>query len=356
MPAIKPPANHGTLGMPETMVATTLACAATKLLVGAEGVRTIGGDERDHDSGGDQGTHDAADGLADPLCARVGAQHGAGLKVVHDVARKAARHGHDAGDKEQFDLSELRESGNDEHDDESKDFHGVDARLAAALCTHDGGDKGEQRDDDGRNGAKVERDGNNHSDGCGAQADDAGVELKGARDERLLIGVGGAVGGEAADDTGDLRQDVLEDDSDAEAHHKTHAQGLDDALRGYDVEQTGSGAADDDAKVAQQRAGKPRTRRGRSPQKADGQQHGRVVDGKGHAGDIERAQHAGHHAQSVAKHAVDACDGHGAKELLAGLAAGLGRAQGLSCGVAGGELKRGVHDKVTVDECRGQQA
>ena len=31
MPAIKPPANHGTLGMPETMVATTLACAATKL-------------------------------------------------------------------------------------------------------------------------------------------------------------------------------------------------------------------------------------------------------------------------------------------------------------------------------------
>ena len=34
MPAIKPPANHGTLGMPETMVATTLACAATKLLSG----------------------------------------------------------------------------------------------------------------------------------------------------------------------------------------------------------------------------------------------------------------------------------------------------------------------------------
>ena len=80
-----------------------------KALVGAKGVRTIGGDERDHDGGGDQGAHDAADGLADPLRARVGAQHGAGLKVVHDVARKAARHGHDAGDKEQLDLSDLCE-------------------------------------------------------------------------------------------------------------------------------------------------------------------------------------------------------------------------------------------------------
>lgn len=100
----------------------------------------------------------------------------------------------------------------------------------------------------------------------------------------------------------------------------------------------------------------PEGDRGEAHEEADGEQHGRVIDGKGHAGDIERAQHAGHHAQSVAKHAVDAGDGHGAKELLAGLAAGLGRAQGLSCGVAGGELKRGVHDKVTVDECRGQQA
>ena len=57
--------------MPETMVATTLACAATKLLSGPKAVRTIGGDERDHDGGGDQGAHDAADGLADPLCSRV---------------------------------------------------------------------------------------------------------------------------------------------------------------------------------------------------------------------------------------------------------------------------------------------
>ena len=54
-----------------------------------------------------------------------------------------------------------------------------------------------------------------------------------------------------------LRQDVLEDDGDAKAHHEAHAQGLDDALRSHNVEQTGSGAADDDAKVAQQGAGKP---------------------------------------------------------------------------------------------------
>lgn len=149
-------------------------------------------------------------------------QYGSGLKVVHDVARKAARHGHDAGDKEQLDLRELREGCHDEHDDEAKDLHGVDTRLAAALCAHDGGDKGEQRDDDGRDGAEVERDGNDHSDGCGAQADDAGVELKRARDERLLVGVGGAVGSEATGDTGDLRQDVLKDDGDAKAHHKAH--------------------------------------------------------------------------------------------------------------------------------------
>ncbi len=127
-------------------------------------------------------------------------------------------------------------------------------------------------------------------------------------------------------------------------------------LCGHNVKQTGSGAADDDAKIAQQRAGKPERDGGEAHEEADGEQHGRVVDAKGHAGDIERAQHAGHHAQGVAKHAVDARDGHGAKELLAGLAAGLGGAQGLSCGVAGGELKRGVHDKVTVDERRGQQA
>ena len=266
------------------------AClCGNEALVGTKGVRTIGGDERDHDGGGDQGAHDAADGLADPLRARVGAQHGAGLKVVHDVARKAARHGYDAGDKEQFDLSELREGGNDEHDDEAKDLHGVDARLAAALRAHDGGDKGEQRDDDGRNGAKVEHDGDDHGDGGSAQADDTGVELKGARDERLLVGVGGAVGGEAADDTGDLRQDVLEDDGDAKAHHEAHAQGLDDALRSHNVEQTGSGAAHDDAKVAQQRAGKPEGDGGEAHEEADGEQHGRVVDTKGHAGDVERA-------------------------------------------------------------------
>ena len=324
-----------------------------KALVGAEGVRTIGGDERDHDGCGDQGAHDAADGLADPLRARVGAQHGAGLKVVHDIARKAARHGYDTGDKEQFDLRELREGCHDEHNDEAKDLHGVDTRLTAALSAHDGGDKGEQRDDDGRDGTEVERDGNDHGDGGGAQADDAGVELKGARDERLLVGVAGAVGGEAADDTCDLRQDVFKDDGDAKAHHKAHTQGLDDALRGHNIEEAGSGTADDNAKVAQQRAGKPKGNRGEAHQKADGQQHGRVVDTKGHAGDIERAQHAGHHAQSVAQYAVDACNGHGAKELFAGLAAGLGGTQGLSCGVAGGELQRGVHDKVTVDErCR----
>ena len=35
-----------------------------------------------------------------------------------------------------------------------------------------------------------------------------------------------AVGGKTADDTGDLRQDVLEDDGDAKAHHEAHAQGL----------------------------------------------------------------------------------------------------------------------------------
>ena len=172
----------------------------------------------------------------------------------------------------------------------------------------------------------------------------------------MLVGVGGAVGGKTADDTGDLRQDVLEDDGDAKAHHEAHAQGLDDALRSHNVEQAGSGAAHDDAKVAQQGAGKPEGDRGEAHEEADGEQHGRVVDAKGHAGDVERAQHAGHHAQGVAQHAIDAGDGHGAKELLAGLAAGLGRAQGLSCGVASGELKRGVHDKVTVDECRGQQA
>ena len=327
-----------------------------KALIGAKGVRTIGGDERDHDGGGDQGAHDAADGLADPLRARVGTQHGAGLKVVHDVARKAARHGNDAGDKEQLDLGDLSAGCHDEHDDEAKDLHGVDTRLAAALRAHDGGDKGEQRDDDGRNGAKVEHDGDDHGDGSGAQADDTGVELKGARDERLLVGVGGAVGGKTADDAGDLRQDVLKDDGDAKAHHEAHSQGLDDALCGHDVEQAGSGAADDDAKVAQQRAGKPESDRGEAHEEADGEQHGRVVDTKGYAGDVERAQHAGNNAQGVAQHAVDAGEGHGAKELLAGLAAGLGRAQGLSCGVAGRELKRGVHDKVTVDECRGQQA
>ena len=59
----------------------------------------------------------------DPLCTRVGTQYGSGLKVVHDVARKAARHGHDAGDKEQLDLCELREGCHDEHDDEAKDLH-----------------------------------------------------------------------------------------------------------------------------------------------------------------------------------------------------------------------------------------
>ena len=107
--------------------------------------------------------------MADPLRTRVGAQHGAGLKVVHDVARKAARHGYDAGDKEQLDLSDLCEGSHDEHDDEAKDLHGVDTRLAAALRAHDGGDKGEQRDDDGRDGTKVERDGNDHGDGCGAE-------------------------------------------------------------------------------------------------------------------------------------------------------------------------------------------
>lgn len=73
----------------------------------------------------------------------------------------------------------------------------------------------------------------------------------------MLVGVGGAVGGEAADDTGDLRQDVLKDDGDAKAHHKAHTEGLDDTLRGHNIEQAGSGAADDDAKIAQQRAGKP---------------------------------------------------------------------------------------------------
>ena len=143
--------------------------------------------------------------MADPLRTRVGAQHSAGLKVVHDVARKAARHGYDAGDKEQFDLRDLCKGSHDEHDDEAEDLHGVDARLAAALCAHDGGDKGEQRDDDGRNGTKVKHDGDDHGDGGSAQADDAGVELKGARDERLLVGVGGAVGGKTADDAGDLR-------------------------------------------------------------------------------------------------------------------------------------------------------
>lgn len=53
----------------------------------------------------------------------------------------------------------------------------------------------------------------------------------------MLVGVGGAVGGEAADDTGDLRQDVLKDDGDAKAHHKAHTEGLDDTLRGHNIEQ-----------------------------------------------------------------------------------------------------------------------
>lgn len=66
-------------------------------------------------------------------------------------------------------------------------------------------------------GTKVERDGDDHGDGGSAQADDAGVEFKGARDERLLVGVGGAIGGKTADDTGDLRQDVIEDDGDAKS-------------------------------------------------------------------------------------------------------------------------------------------
>lgn len=239
MPAIKPPANHGTLGMPETMVATTLACAATKLLVGAKGVRTIGSDERDHDGGGDQGAHDAANGLTDPLRTWVGAQHGAGLKVVHDVARKAARHGHDAGDKEQLDLRELREGSHDEHDDEAKDLHGVDTRLAAALRAHDGGDKGEQRDDDGRNGAKVEHDGDDHGDGGAPRPMIPASSLREPEMSDCSVGVGGAVGGEAADDTGDLRQDVLEDDGDAKAHHEAHTQGLNNALCGHNVKQTG---------------------------------------------------------------------------------------------------------------------
>ena len=90
----------------------------------------------------------------------------------------------------------------------------------------------------------------------------------------MLVGVGGAVGGKAADDAGDLRQNVLKDDGDAKAHHKAHAEGLDDALRGHNIEQAGGGAADDDAKVAQQRAGKPERDGGEAHQKADGQQHG----------------------------------------------------------------------------------
>lgn len=86
-------------------------------------------------------------------------------------------------------------------------------------------------------------------------------------DERLLVGVGGAVGCKTEDDTGDLRQDVLKDDGDSKAHHKAHTEGLDDTLRGHNIEQAGSGAANDDAKVAQQRAGKPEGDGGEAHQK-----------------------------------------------------------------------------------------
>ena len=98
------------------------------------------------------------------------------LKSFMTSPAKAARHGYDAGDKEQLDLSDACKGSHDEHDDEAKDLHWVDARLTAALRSHDGGDKGEQRDDDGRNGAKGRaRWQRLRSDGGSAQADDTGV-------------------------------------------------------------------------------------------------------------------------------------------------------------------------------------
>ncbi len=88
-------------------------------LSGAECVGAVGVEERAHHRHRHGAADQGADRLADPHCARVGADDLAGFEVTHDVAREAACHGYHACDEKEPDLIGLSQGGDDQQDDEA---------------------------------------------------------------------------------------------------------------------------------------------------------------------------------------------------------------------------------------------
>lgn len=99
----------------------------------AENSAAIRPDEYRQDADRRDRADNAADTLGYPLRLRVGAEHGAGLEVVHHVAGKSRRDGDDGRDEHRLLNIEPAAELCDGHDEDTEYLHGVYARLADAL-------------------------------------------------------------------------------------------------------------------------------------------------------------------------------------------------------------------------------
>ena len=297
----------------------------------------------------------------------------------HHISGKAARNRDYACHKKELHTRTCREGRHKEQHDEAKDLHGVDARLANGLCTHDSGHKGKRHNhkaDEGReteHKTKHKRRGSNHEGEQAAIARENGPrrgsfatgspELARRRHRRLRLVrnlrktlAGALPHRDARPSSPKKRQcDVLDDNARARTHHEPHAEARHDALRRGDIPKSEHAARPNDAKPSGNRTDRPPDNRAPARKKTYSPAHGRQLQTCRHTRNGNLSHERGDDTEDVARHAPGTRCRHRAKEHAACLPASPTCQQRLCRRTTDGVLQIGLIHKMSANEGRAHE-